>query len=160
MKAPRIPMSPGSLPKQRLTLVTELPSRPDPFDSMVGWNAVPESSTPKRGPRKANHLGQVEWAWSPMHNRLDAYYVHRGRTFWVLWIYAYDDNWSVWNWVAVGCVPLFQASEKEAAAHLMLDMFTWQKDHEGLDHFHWLNEEGLLNVEEWQAIGRAVWPTF
>jgi len=158
MKTPTIPMSPELLPKQRLNLVTELPGRPNPFDSAVGWNAVPESAMPKRGPRNASYLGQVEWAWGPMNERLDAYYIHRGRKFWVLWIYAYDDNWSVWNWVAVGCVPLGQASEKEAAAPLMLDMFAWQRDDDDLDCFHWINEEGLLDVEEWQAISRAVWP--
>jgi len=42
-------------------------------------------------------IDQVEWAWGRRNERVDAYYIHRGRTFWVLWIYAYDDNWSVWN---------------------------------------------------------------
>ncbi len=157
MKSPNIPMSPDQLPQQRLNAVTDLPVRPEPFDAVVGWNAVPESAQPARGPRDAEYLGQVEWAWGPMHERLDAYYIHRGRKFWVLWIYAYDDNWSQWNWVAVGCVPLRQASEKEAAVHLMRDMFACQRDNEDLDCFHWINEEGLLDVEEWQAISRAVW---
>lgn len=157
MKAPRIPMSPEQLPHQRLDAVTELPPRPSPFESVIGWNAVPDSAAPKRGPRNAEYLGQLEWAWGPRHERLDAYYIHRGRKYWVLWIYAYDDNWSEWNWLPVGCVPLSQASQTEAAVHLMLDVLSWQRDYENLDCFHWINEEGLLGVEEWQAVSRAVW---
>lgn len=151
-------MSPELLPKQRINLVTALPPRPDPFESKVGWNAVPDSAIPKRGPKNAIYLGQVEWAWGPMHERLSAYYLHRGRKFWVLWIYAYDDNWSEWNWLAVGCVPFCQASEKEAAVHLMLDMFACERDNGDLECFHWINEDGLLEIEEWQTISREVWP--
>lgn len=150
-------MFPDLLPQQQLKPVTNLPGRPDPFDAVVGWNAVPDSARPVRGPREAKYLGQVEWAWGPRHERLEAYYIHRGRKFWVLWIYAYDDNWSRWNWIAVGCAPLSQASEKQAAVYLILDMFVWQRDNEELDCFHWINEDGLLDVEEWQAISRAVW---
>lgn len=47
--------------------------------------------------------------------------------------------------------------EKEAAVYLMLDMLTCQRDNEDLDCFHWINEEGSLEVEERRGISRAVW---
>jgi hypothetical protein len=43
-------------------------------------------------PRSARYLGMVEWAWSPMHNRLDAYYLSTNlhRAHWILWLGGLD----------------------------------------------------------------------
>ena len=61
------------------------------------------------------YLGQVEWSWSPAHNRLDAYFLNRGRTHWSLWSRYWDDNWSNWADIAVGVVPLAGIMQREAA---------------------------------------------
>lgn len=159
MKPPNIPMVPGQLPQQRLNVVPTLPDRPAAFDSIAGWQAVPDDILPKsKNPRNAAYLGQVEWAWSPAHERLDAYYIHRSRRFWILWILHFDDNWEKWEWLPVGSVPLRQATEKEAAVHLLIDFWKFAKDNGSLDHFHWINEGGFLSVEEWREVGRTVWP--
>ena len=82
---PRIPMSPDELPQQRIHEVITLPPRPEPFDCHIGYSQFPKGSLPSSTPSNMTYLAQVEWAWSPMHNRLDAYYLHRGRTHWSLW---------------------------------------------------------------------------
>ncbi len=102
---PIIPMSPDELPQQRIHEVVSLPERPKPFDCHVGYGGVPEDIIPKQAARTSIYLCQVEWAWSPMHNRLDAYYLHRGRSHWLLWTRYWDDNWGKWEWIVAACVP-------------------------------------------------------
>ena len=83
---PHIPMSHTQLPQQRIHEVLEFVEHPEPFNSTVGYGAVPTSAIPKNGPSSPIYLAQVEWAWSPMHSRVSAYYLHRGRSHWVLWL--------------------------------------------------------------------------
>ena len=95
-RRPRIPMLPTQLPQQRLYLVKGLPKPPSNWSTTFGTQA--EGLAPTAMPRSARYIAQVEWAWSPMHMRIDAYYLsmcshHR---HWVLWIKGYDDNWSRW----------------------------------------------------------------
>ena len=95
-RKPRIPMLPTELPQQRLYLVKGLPERPANWSITFGTEA--ERLAPTAMPRSARYIAQVEWAWSPMHMRIDAYYLsmcshHR---HWVLWSKGYDDNWSRW----------------------------------------------------------------
>ena len=82
---PKIPMLPSELPQQRIHEVVELPVRPEPFDSKVGLWDYSSDMVPKHRPRNPIYLCQVEWAWTPMHNRVAAYHLHRGRTHWSLW---------------------------------------------------------------------------
>lgn len=72
-------MSPSRLPKQRVVALTDLSNRPEPFESVVGYEEKPPGVRLCNGPKKTTYLGQVEWAWSPMHERIDAYYLHKGR---------------------------------------------------------------------------------
>lgn len=157
MKPPTIPMSPTQLPQQKLSLVVDIPVRPQPFLSIVGYDAVPEEARPKRGPSNPTYLGQVEWVWGRWNERLDAYYIHRGRKYWILWSWSYDDNWSRWEWFAAACVPRGTIPEKVAAIHLLIDILRLEAAGDGLDCFHWINEVGLLDVAEWHAIAREVW---
>ena len=156
MQNPAIPMKPEQRPQQRVYEVLTLPQRPEPFNFRAGCEEVPEKAVPKKGPRVAIYLGQVEWAWSPMNNRLDAYYLHRGRRYWILWIryFGFSERW---EWHPVACVHHKGISEKQAAVYLL--MTVWQSLlREGeLDKFHWINEEGYLSVAELEAIAREVW---
>ena len=92
IREPKIPMSPEELPQQRIHEVVALPKRPAEFDFKVGYELVPYGELPKNAPTNSTYLCQVEWAWSPAHSRLDAYYLHRGRTHWSLWSKYWDDN--------------------------------------------------------------------
>jgi hypothetical protein len=156
-QAPVIPMSPDQLPQQRIHEVVDLIERPDPFDFSVGYGSVPENTRGKGKPKSAAYLAQVEWAWSPMHNRLDAYYLHRGRRHWVLLSQYWDDNWGKWEWVDIGFVPRKGVSHRQAAAHLLLEYWKSEEVDSDLDEFHWINTAEGLSVSELMAIAREVW---
>ena len=156
-RQPKIPMSPGELPQQRIHEVITLPPKPEPFDCIVGHRQFPKGALPSRTPRNMTYLAQVEWAWSPAHSRLDAYYLHKGRTHWSLWSRYWDDNWGQWSDVAVGCVHRRGVSEYQAAIYLLLEF--WREDalDNGLDEFHWVNEADYLTVADLAAITRQIW---
>ena len=48
--------------------------------------------------------------------------------------------------------------KKTAAIYLLIDSWIFERDNMELDHFHWLDNIGLLSVAEFMAIGRVVWP--
>jgi hypothetical protein len=158
-RGPRIPMSPSELPQQRIHEVVSLPARPAKFSSFVNYSNLPEGTVAKNPPRNAIYLCQVEWAWSPAHNRLDSYYLNKGRTHWSLWSRYLDDNdcpWK-WVWVPVGCVPLAGLDDRTAAIHLLIDFWRFDANEGGVDEFHWINEAEYLSIAELAAIAREVW---
>ncbi|WP_394730736.1 hypothetical protein [Altererythrobacter sp. GH1-8] len=157
MREPRVPMLPSELPQQRIVAVAELEPRPQPFDAVVGYGVKPSGVQLANGPSNPDYICQVEWAWSPFHSRLDAYYLSKGRSHWMLWSYWYDDNWGRWNWLGIGHVPRGQATNKQAAIHLLADFWKLGIAEEELDRFHWINESGLLTISEVTEIGRLVW---
>ena len=87
-----IPMSPSLLPQQRLYEVLELPELPKRLDPKVEIDEPLLRNPPKTSPRKLTYLFSVEWAWSPMHGRIDNYYINSRRTGWLLW-----NNWLCQN---------------------------------------------------------------
>jgi hypothetical protein len=156
-RKPRIPMLHTELPQQRLYLVTGMPERPAIWSTTLGMEA--EGLAPSSMPRSARYVGQVEWAWSPMHMRIDAYYLsmcthHR---HWVLWIKGYDDNWSRWmDPQAVAAGPR-AGLNADAATRLMLRDY-WAKAREAeLDRFHWVNEGGILDACQLAEVAAVVW---
>ena len=50
-----------------------------------------------------------------------------------------------------------RSDEKTIATHLILELWKFDAKHHDVDHFHWLNNTGLLNFEEVQAIAKEVW---
>ena len=156
-REPKIPMSPEELPQQRIHEVVALPKRPEEFDFKVGYELVPYGELPKNAPTNSTYLCQVEWAWSPAHSRLDAYYLHRGRTHWSLWSKYWDDNWMKWEQITVGYVPRRGVDQKQAAVYLLLEFWVFDVKEVGVDQFHWINEDGYLSVADLSAIARCVW---
>ena len=156
-REPKIPMSPSELPQQRVHEVVDLTQRPEPFDCKAGYWDYPSGSAPENQPRNPTYLCQVEWAWSPVHNRLDAYYLHRGRSHWSLWSRYSDDNWGKWEWAAAACVHRRGVTEKQAAVYLLLELWKHEVREFDLDQFHWINEGVYITVAELMAIAREVW---
>jgi hypothetical protein len=154
---PRIPMRPEDRPQQRIHEIVVLPARPDPFDCSVGYGQFPKGALPSSTPKNKIWLCQVEWAWTPMHNRLDAYYLHRGRTHWSLWSQYWDDNYDQWSVQPMGCVPRRGTPQKEAAVYLLLEHWREELSEYDLDEFHWINEARYLSIAELAAIAREVW---
>jgi hypothetical protein len=155
---PRIPMRPEALPQQRLSLVVPLPPRPTGF---AGTRDAPGSVPPSlKMPRSARYIGQVEWAWSMINARLDAYYLstNRARTHWILWLRSYDDNWGRWDEPHIYAhAPRQNVSAKVAATYLLLDAWSASIAEYELDHFHWINKAAFLSVKELVAISRIAW---
>jgi hypothetical protein len=153
----RIPFTPDQLPQQRLVEVVCPPAAPEAFDPRVCLFCVPQDILPKRRPRRMTYLGMVEWAWSPMSSRIEAYFLNATRRHWVLWTRnpAPDDTDTAWQVAAYA--PRRGVLAREAAHHLVVERWRAEACERFLDHFHWVADEGELTVAEWMAIGRAVW---
>jgi hypothetical protein len=155
---PRIPMSPQELPQQRLYLVRGLPAIPP------SWAVLIDSALQGFGdiamPRSARYLGQVEWAWSPMHNRLSSYYISmdRARQHWLLWVRPYDTNWGrLSRSFLLAAAPRCGLSARDASKLLLAKVWSDEATDDGLDHFHWVGDVGMLEAGEFNEIADAVW---
>jgi len=154
---PKIPMLPTERPQQRIHEVVGLPERPEPFDCFVCYEVGENDIFPKQVSRSAIYLCLVEWAWAPAHDRMDAYYLHRGRGYWILWIRYWDESENKWEWNAVGFVPRKSVTERQAAVYLLLEFWKFDAKESNVDQFHWINEGAYLSVAELAAIAREVW---
>lgn len=157
MKKPKIPMLPDELPRQHLYEVTQNPERPASVEFFIGLRNIPEGALPKKPPQSADYLCQAEWSPRPGYVRLDAYYLHRGRKHWVLWRRSWDDEWNEWNWDALGCVRRAGVSWEQAATYLILEYWKAEECENRIGRFDWVNEEGLLEISDINAIAREVW---
>jgi hypothetical protein len=153
-----IPMSPEALPQQRLYLVPDMGIAPNLVisDGEPGIDGIPSKI-----PRRADPIAQVEWAWSPMHNRIDAYHISMdsNRSRWVLWHSYFDDSGYRWRWELVSAVSTPRAGVSKKRAAIALLQHFWRKETEvmELDHYHWINDADLLSVGELAEIARSVW---
>jgi hypothetical protein len=154
---PKIPMRPEDLPQQRIHEVVGLPGRPAEFNFAVGYGCVSKDSLPEAGISSATFLCQVEWAWSPMNNRIDAYYLHRGRSDWSLWTKYWDDDCGKWEPGGLGTVNRRGVNQKQAATYLLLEFWKFDAQDTYVDCYHWINQNGYLSVAEVSAIAREVW---
>lgn len=155
-RKPHIPMLPSELPQQRLYLVKGLPERLANWSMKTGKPA--QDIAPSAMPRSARYFGQVEWAWSPMHMRIDAYYLSMcsRHHHWVLWSKGYADNWGRW----MEPCP-FAAAQRvgvtTAAAARLLAFDYWQEERgREVDRLLWVNEGALIDASGLAEIASAV----
>ena len=147
-------------PQQLLYAVPEI--RYELFKKKIEFRELGDLNVPKKIPRKAKFVIQVEWAWTPMHNRLTNYHISLDseRKRWVLWESILNDHSIPWRWYTVEHVHTVRRAglSREAAAMILLKA-AWEHDRDGemIDHFHWINSTGLISVEDVQAIAREVW---
>ena len=153
------PLPPAEqLPQQRISEVLSLPERPESLDVhsefIDHYPAYPVST-----PRKTLFLGGVEWAWSPMHSRIDNYYLNAKQRYWVIWNHWLNDNETIWrwHWDIFAWAPRIKADERSVAMHMLKEAWAADKLHNHVDHFHWINSAEYLSVADFTAIGRAVW---
>ena len=92
-----IPMAPGLRPQQRLYEVVTLPDIPKGLAPKIEMDQPLLKNPPKASPQKLTYLFSVEWAWSPMHNRNDNYYINPRRTGWLLWNNWLEDGGYPWT---------------------------------------------------------------
>ena len=154
-----IPMSPELLPQQKLSEVVSLPELPKDLDPKIEWVEPLLRQPPRSSPRKLTYLFSVEWAWSPMHNRIDNYYLNPRRTGWLLWNNWVEDGgypWT-WHWDFLAHGKRCRADARTIAIHLILEFWKCEAEHQDVDHFHWINHTGLLDVGEIKSIAREIW---
>lgn len=154
MKTPTIPMHPSQLPQQRLRLVHDMPPEDPALDVAVS-DVWPDG--PKRIGRTARKVCQVEWAWSPMHSRIDAYVLSHDRRHWFLWKQWFDDDEDRWATRLAARCRRGGLSAEDAAMILLAALLDELRRDEHLDHFHWINNTGLLDVGQIDAVARHVW---
>ncbi len=154
-----LPMSSEDLPQQRVNEVVGLPSRPDGLDISVELINSLGKQYPKGSPRKLEFVCSVEWAWSPINNRIDNYYLNPKPKHWMLWSNWVNDRvvpWT-WHWDVLAYAPRIEADEFTLATHMLLETWKYLAAYEGVDHYHWVNNTGCLSVEDVQAVAREVW---
>lgn len=155
-----IPMTPDARSSQRLNEVVCLPDKPDDLDISIAWKTpIQGKHFPKGTPRKLIFICSVEWAWSPMHNRIASYYINPKPWGWAMWDNVLDDHsvpWSWW-WNFIAYSGKTTADEKTIATYMLLECWKDEAEHQMVDEYHWINDTGCLDVEDIQAIAREVW---
>ena len=154
-----IPMSAEELPQQKICEVVPIPEKPIRLDITVDPGLDSLDGRTLGTPRNVDFLFSSEWAWSPSHNRIDNYYLNKRRNRWALWNNWVDDcgePWS-WHWSLIAYAPGTNADPQTVAMHLILEAWKWKKENEYLDHFHWINNSGSLEIADIRAIAREVW---
>lgn len=152
----------SAMPQQKLYLASAKTKWTDlePIEVTPGRSGVPIDI-----PKSATFLCQVEWAWSPMNNRVADYYLSQDttRTKWVLWSSLLNDHERPWRWYTIDSVqvlPRRGISKETAAMVLLTTYFEWQERAELLDRYHWINSEGFLDVGDIQLTADIAWNEF
>ena len=147
-------------PQQFLYVVPDIPQKPDELEFPLGYAG--ENGIPQKMPRGASFLLQTEWAWSPMNNAILNYHLslNSNQTRWVLWESYFDDHNIPWQWMdseTVHSMPCGNIKREHAATLLIRALWECKRDDYGYDHFHWISQEGLLDVAQARRIAREVW---
>ena len=156
-----IPMSPEELPQQRIVEVVDLPILPEGVRIITDDREMPDEYRNGRSPAHTSDLCALEWAWSPMNNRLQGYSLewHARGNSWILWSYFADFEENDYPpWVLSAVCPHPEIDQRTAAVHLVIASLLRGRETEGLDHFHWIADTGFLSAADLKAIGRVVWP--
>lgn len=167
-----IPLLPEQIPQQKLRLVKSLPVRPLGF----GLIHAPWRKSIKTDSRESHTLCQLEWAWSPMHNRIQTWELTQSRCkrYYLLQTGFFNDESlfqhydeddqpvdgpEPWEFQALGhCKVHPELSLHEHAVLLLHDALVAETTDSSLDKYHWINAEELLDCADLEAIARSVWP--
>lgn len=143
-----------------------MPTQP-PRCTYVGMAPLIDFPCPATRPRSAKLLGVIEWAWSPMNNRMDTFHLssNRQRSHWILWKAVFDEV-EVKDGPAqpYAHCPRVGVDPKDAAKALLRagwlgESAEWvDMDCEPLEAFHHVNQPGLLTRRDWLALRRQAWP--
>lgn len=116
----------------------------------------------QRPPAEADYVGRVEWAWTPMHNRVDAFWIQKpwkSKDIWVLWYGSPDDNsWYEDGWIyAVAAVARQKFQDAVSAARTMVTA-RWVADLEELRYgsYHLVYDLDLFVETDFEQIALVV----
>jgi hypothetical protein len=154
-------MNPADFPQQKVFEVKAFPKWPSGCGVMLLGGQVENilPGVPNQPNEDSIPLAQVEWSWSPMHARVDAYELHRGGEHWLLWCGGPEDNSSncITNWYAVTCMPIKDISQEDAAKFMLLAYWESEFGAISLDRYHWINRADALSVADINSIANEVW---
>ncbi|MDA9854602.1 hypothetical protein N9C82_01935 [bacterium] len=120
---------------------------------------TPLSPQPLTAPRNRIYLFSAEWAWSPINNRLNYYFLTPTQTGWQLWNNYTEDGhlpWS-WHWQLLAYGNRCRANEKTIGTHLLLEFWKWEAEYYSLEHYDKVIRSGLLSIADVNAIAGKVW---
>jgi hypothetical protein len=152
-------MSPEQLPQQRIVEVITLPSAPAGLEIVTDWRELADLPIDEDTPVSETFLVALEWAWSPMHNRLQGFSLERHDSgYWLLWSYFVDfvEN-DEHPWVLSAACRQEGLDERTAAIHLLTAALIEGKEVDYLDHYHWIADSGLITPADMREIGLRVW---
>ena len=110
-------------------------------------------------PRKRIYLFSAEWAWSPINNRLNHYFLNPSQTGCQLWNNYTEDGqppWS-WHWQLLAYGNRCRANEKTIGTHLLLEFWKWEAEYYSLEHYDKVLHSSLLSKADVNAIAGKVW---
>ena len=109
--------------------------------------------------RATRFLCKIEWSWSPVNERMESYYLQRGRSCWILWKKQYDDNYGRWQKpTAITRCLRKELDERSAAMLLLAAAFAEEIRCYNSDPGRFgITETGLLSMAELDVVADSIW---
>ena len=150
-------------PNERLYAVKKIPVRPTNLSVSMSWSQDIWPKDLPEEPSPALYLGSLEWAWSPMHSRLDSYYLSYTEAKWLVFLHNLEDggferDW-IWDWYLYAIADRVLGDEEAISFWLIHDLLQNDFRCHDIDHFHLISDTGLLSVGDFKNIGQLVWET-
>ena len=147
------------LPIEQRNRIVALPKRPKYLHPKIEEDTPLLPQPPTAAPRNRIYLFSAEWAWSPINNRLNYYFLTPTQTGWQLWNNYTEDGhlpWS-WHWQLLAYGNRCRANEKTIGTHLLLEFWKWEAEYYSLEHYDKVVRSGLLSKADVNAIAGKVW---
>lgn len=158
----RIAMQSEDFPVQHLHAVVDFPPCPPGFEIETPIGCDPDTPFDViEHPESMKTIAVLEWAWSPMHSRIDTYLLERRAEHWALWNYLPEgliDEDEHHLLMAYG--PPLDMPERTAAMHLLRASLAAERDDLDveLDRPFLIDHVDLLSIGDLKTIFREVWP--
>jgi hypothetical protein len=125
----------------------------------VEFDLAGSSAFAKRMGRTNSFVCTIEWSWSPANERMESYYLERGRSHWILWQKQYDDNHGCWRHpTAIARCLRDEIAERPVAMMLLAAALAEEIRHFNSDPGRFgINETGLLSMGELDAVAESIW---
>jgi hypothetical protein len=154
-----VPMAPEQLPQQRIVEVVTLPPTPPDLEIVTDCRELEDFPISHDQPLTSTFLIALEWAWSPMNNRLQGFSLEAHDDYWLLWSYFVDFVENDYHpWVLTAVSTESGLDERSAAVHLLTAALIEGKEVDYLDRYHWIADSGLITPADMREIGLRVWP--
>ena len=152
-------IDPIDKPIGNIFLVRDIPERPTDLEIRTTWdrNTFPDGQPVE--PDSALYLGALEWSWSPMHSRMDSYYLSYDKDHWMIFMHLLEDGSSSWewSWYLYAIAPRVSADDRSVGFWMIHDLLKYDAVTHEVDEFHLVSGEGLLTVGDFENIGQLVW---